>query len=385
MATFYRHLLSFEPTRALLSRPEVVTRLLAKQRAYLLGLSDDPRDPERAVERVRIGVTHERIGLAPRWYLGAYALYFSLLVPRIVEAHAGDLTAAQRAIVALEKVLMLDAQLAMDAYIERDRRGLEGQNVLLEARGEQLAREVETKQREIQTTQRRARAAEALASSATLVAGLAHEIGTPMGVIQGHADLLETTLTDERERWRVRMIRDQIQRISRIIQALLSSARPRAFEPVLFELEPLLRTTLSFLEERCRRHAIRVVFDLEPLPSLVGDREKLQQLFLNLCLNAVDAMPEGGELRVGARPLGAEGVEVRIGDTGEGIPPDVLDRMFEPFFTTKPAGQGSGLGLVVAQGIVNDHGGTLEVTSAPGEGTEFRCVLPLRPIQRNEA
>jgi signal transduction histidine kinase len=375
VAGFYRHLLAFEPTRALLSRPEVVERLLGKQRAYLLSLADDPSTASYEADRVRIGVAHERIGLAPRWYLGAYALYFSLLVPKLIESYGADLAAAGSAILALQRVLMLDAQLAMEAYIESDRRGLEGEKVRLEARGERLERELQTQELEIQQTTRRARAAEALASSATLVAGLAHEIGTPMGVIQGHADLLETTLTDERARWRVRMISDQIKRITRIIQALLSSARPRGMEAAVLELEPLIKSTLSFLEERCKQHGIRVATEIAPLPSLMADREKLQQLLLNLFLNAMDAMPDGGELRVTANPLASGEVEVRVGDSGPGVPPEILDRIFEPFFTTKPAGQGNGLGLAVADGIVRDHGGTLEATSAPGQGTVFRFTL----------
>jgi signal transduction histidine kinase len=357
----------------------VSERLLARQREYLLSLAEDPRAPDHAEERLRIGATHERVGLAPRWYLGAYALYYSLLVPLVCEAYPGDRAAAERALVALQKMLMLDAQLAMEAYIERDRRELEVRNRQLADEGRTLAREIEEQQVELRQTRRRARVAEELASVATLVAGLAHEIGTPMGVIQGHAELLEPAVTAEKDKWRVRTIREQIDRISRIIQAVLSSARPRELERAPVELAPLLANTISFLAEKFRRRGIRLETDFRPVPILVGDAEKIQQLVLNLLLNAVDAMPKGGEIRVVLAPGGDSEVEIRVADTGVGIEAQALDRIFEPFYTTKPAGQGSGLGLVVAHGIVLDHDGRIEVTSEPGVGTEFRVVLPIRP------
>jgi signal transduction histidine kinase len=141
----------------------------------------------------------------------------------------------------------------------------------------------------------------------------------------------------------------------------------------------LLEKTLSFLAEKFQRRGIRVETDLRPLPMLVADGEKLQQLFLNLFLNAVDAMPRGGTLGVTLALAGEGEIEIRIADTGLGIEPQALDRIFEPFFTTKAAGQGSGLGLVVVHNIVLDHEGSIEASSELGVGTEFRIALPLRP------
>ena len=111
---------------------------------------------------------------------------------------------------------------------------------------------------------------------------------------------------------------------------------------------------------------------------VLGDAEKLQQLFLNLVMNAIDAMPDGGTLAVHLAPCEA-GIEVRVSDTGKGVAPGDLDRIFDPFYTTKGSGAGFGLGLAVANGIVVDHGGSIEVESAPAEGTEFRIVLPAAP------
>jgi signal transduction histidine kinase len=117
-----------------------------------------------------------------------------------------------------------------------------------------------------------------------------------------------------------------------------------------------------------------VKFKQDGPAAILGDHEKLQQLFLNLFLNATDAMPGGGELRIELQRL-PDAVEVRVGDTGHGIPEELLERIFEPFFTTK-SGRGSGLGLMVCRGIVQDHGGTIDVKSRVGEGTEFRLEFP---------
>jgi signal transduction histidine kinase len=141
-------------------------------------------------------------------------------------------------------------------------------------------------------------------------------------------------------------------------------------------LVPLLDTTLSFLSEKLKSRSIRVERDFREVPSISGDPERLQQLFLNLFLNAIDAMPEGGELRLSLSP-GVDGaVAVAVADTGVGIAEADLPRIFEPFFTSKPAGEGNGLGLMVAHGIVKDHEGTISVESEPGCGTEFRLHFP---------
>jgi len=264
----------------------------------------------------------------------------------------------------------------MEAYIARHERELEYLNRELAAQGRHQAREFEDQRAELRLTERRARAAEDLASVATLVAGLAHEIGTPMGVIQGHAELLESSVSDERGRWRLRTIREQIERISRIIQALLNTARPREPVRVPISVAPILENSLSFLAEKFRRRGVEVERHFAPAPEICGDAGKLQQLFLNLLLNAVDAMPQGGKILASLGTAQDGRLEVRIRDSGVGIPPDQISQIFQPFYTTKEAGHGSGLGLVVAREIVTDHGGEIEVASESGKGTEFRISLP---------
>jgi signal transduction histidine kinase len=382
VASFYRHLLSFEPTRALLSDPQVKTRLLQKQREYLVSLTAAEFGDAYESERLGIGETHLRVGLEPRWYLGAYSLYMSLLVPLIGEHYRSEPGRSDRAVSALVKVLMLDAQLAMEAYMGRRQEQLEYLTRELAESSRHLERTFEEQSHELRETTERARAAEQLAAISTLVAGLAHEIGTPMGVIQGHAEMLQSSVNDERGRWRLQTIREQIERISRIIQTLLNIAKPRPPQRAPVELRETLQGCIDFLAVKLQRRHIRVESDLSFAAILDGDREKLQQLFLNLFLNAADAMPEGGQLGIamGAVPAGEAGegggVELRISDSGLGIPESALARVFEPFFTTKPAGEGSGLGLMVAKGIVDQHGGDITVHSEEGKGTEFRIHLP---------
>jgi len=373
---FYRHLLSFSEMRPLLSEPDVKTRLLDMQKAYLLSLAPPALGSAYVEERLRIGQTHYRVGLEPRWYLGAYSLYFRLILPLVAEAFSGQPMQIERVAGALNKVLMLDAQLAMEAYIGRREEQLEYLNLELSRAGQDLERVYEAQSMELRQTTARAAAAEDLASIATVVAGLAHEIGTPMSVIQGHTELLESSVSDDSGRWILKTIREQIDRISHIIQTLLSMARPGERALGKLNLCSTLEQSLEFLGEKLRLSGVVPELELRDHVEMEGNRDKLQQLFINLILNAVDAMPSGGKLTVQVKRR-SELAEVRIADTGEGIPEDQLQRIFDPFFTTKEAGRGNGLGLMVSKGIVRDHGGSIRVGSKLGKGTEFTIQFPL--------
>jgi signal transduction histidine kinase len=291
------------------------------------------------------------------------------------EGPAGEAD-VRAASVALGRLLLLDSSLALDAYMEGHERDLEYLNRELAASGRRLAQDLERTGTALRHTAERAHAAERLASLGTLVAGLAHEIGTPMGVIQGHAKLLEGAVADDNARWRLRTIQDQIARISRIIQSLLNMARPGRPRRVPIDVAALLDNTLAFLTEKLARRQIVVKRDYATVGSVAGDPERLQQVFLNLFLNAADAMPKGGELSVSLAMHGPE-LEVRVADSGCGIPAGDRERIFEPFYTTKAAGEGSGLGLSVVQGIVAEHHGAIEVARSDASGTEFRILFPL--------
>ena len=222
----------------------------------------------------------------------------------------------------------------------------------------------------------RVRRLEGLASISTLTAGIAHDVGAPMTAILGYAEMMEKSLTDEKNRERAHIIVDQVQRISQLVQALLNMARPGERDFLSIDLAPILETSLEFYREKLRNHGIVIERSINPVPFVAGDADRLQQVFLNLIINAVDAMTQRGTLRVVLASPEPGAVEVRFGDTGSGIDPRELDRIFEPFYTTKERGRGTGLGLVVAKGIVDEHGGEMRVESELGVGTEFVIRLP---------
>jgi PAS domain S-box-containing protein len=230
--------------------------------------------------------------------------------------------------------------------------------------------------------EQRARIAEELASLGTLTAGIAHDVGTPVNVILGYARMMERSLADENERERARVIAEQAQRVTGLIQTLLNVARPGERTPVPVRLDRVLDTALSFVHEKLHARGIESRQTFEPVEEIRGDPDRLQQVFLNLFLNAADAMPDGGVLTVTLSEVDGGRVQIEICDTGAGIPPESLSRIFDPFFTTKPRGEGSGLGLLVSRRIVVEHGGTIEVTSEVDHGTCFRIQLPLNGASR---
>jgi two-component system NtrC family sensor kinase len=239
--------------------------------------------------------------------------------------------------------------------------------------------------------------AQKLAAVGMLMAEIAHEIGTPLNVISGRAEVLERALPlDHPSRRHVELILKQTERITSIIRSLLDYSRPR--QPELREeaIAPLIARVTDLLLGRCRAKDVRIQLDLPVgLPPILGDPDHLQQLFLNLLLNALDASPRGSIIRVtegsGAvlpeegRASNARGKaegpcqEIHVVDAGEGIAPDRLDRVFQPFFSTKKRNQGTGLGLPIAEEIVRGHRGEVEVLSIPGNGTEVIVRLPLAP------
>jgi len=230
---------------------------------------------------------------------------------------------------------------------------------------------------EQQELERRLRQTQELASLGTLVAGIAHDIGTPMNVILGYTDMLAGSLREEKDRERLGIVREQVARVVRLIETLLNFAHPQRQPTSPVQVEAILERALSLLSETLRRRGIEVERAFEGVAPVVGEAERLERAFLNLLVNACDAMADGGVLRLSTREHEQE-IEVRIADTGGGIAPEALERIFEPFYTTKGRQGGSGLGLLVTRGIVVEHGGAIDVRSEVGRGSEFRLRLPRR-------
>ncbi|HEX8117479.1 MAG TPA: HAMP domain-containing sensor histidine kinase, partial [Pyrinomonadaceae bacterium] len=219
---------------------------------------------------------------------------------------------------------------------------------------------------------------ERLAAAGQLAAQFAHEVGTPLNLISGHVQLLLTgpAGVSDAERKRLETISAQIERIERTVRRTLDSTRADAAELVPLDLNALLRRTFDAAAPTLEASGVHLKAELaEDLPPVAGDADRLQQVFINLFNNALDAMRGGGQLKVEtARADGS--VRVDFADTGEGMSEEVRARIFDPLYTTKGRGRGTGLGLVVVRQVVAEHGGHIEVESRPGRGARFRLTLP---------
>ena len=233
--------------------------------------------------------------------------------------------------------------------------------------------------------------ADKLTSIGLLAAGVAHEVNTPLAVISSYAQMLAKQVADDEQKSRVlEKIAKQTFRASEIVNGLLNFSRTSSTEFGEVNLNRVIQETLPLVEHQVKKGGVEVRTALDPMLAPVhGNSGKLQQVFLNLFLNARDAMEGGGvlEVRTSADDSGAH---VDVIDTGHGIAPENLHRIYDPFFTTKAARKGTGLGLSVTYGIVQEHGGTIEVFSHPGGGTRFHLELPwskagrrTREAQRN--
>lgn len=226
-------------------------------------------------------------------------------------------------------------------------------------------------------TQQQIGRSEQLASVGRLAAGVAHEINNPLTGVLAFADLLrEKENMDDQDRQDLELIIRETKRAREIVRGLLDFARETPSLKTRLCVNDVARQTLKLLGKREAFQSIIIVEDLaDGLPLIDGDRNQLEQVFVNLALNACEAMSNGGTLLLST--LCEDGsVVVRVTDTGCGVKAEHLDQIFEPFFTTKPVGKGTGLGLSVSYGIVHQHGGSLEVESEEGKGTTFTVRLP---------
>lgn len=245
---------------------------------------------------------------------------------------------------------------------------------------------LQLKYQETLDVQYRMQQADKLAVMGQLLGGIAHEIKNPLGIIIGRLDIIGLELDGfdhEELKTDISTIYQQANRIRHIIDGLLDTARPEPpkFHPI--HINGAVVDSLKMVRKALLDKRIRVILDLdESLPAIPADRIQMQQVLLNLVLNARDAMDDGGELRILSRLSGdpAEGVEVIVSDTGEGIPPDQLRKLFSSYHTTKLNKGGTGLGLAVCNRIMEAHNGRIIADSILGEGTSMRLWLPLEGV-----
>lgn len=275
----------------------------------------------------------------------------------------------------------------MTTSLKKSRREIENYSRTLEQKVEERTRELKEAQAKLIQTEK-------MAAVGQLAAGVAHELNNPLGGILGFAQYTYSKmknkkaqdLTDEEISTYSAYLKDieqQSIRCKKIVQNLLKFSRSSTkvdFE--VLSLNAVLDDTLMFVQHQLSMSKVRLKKNLEPsLPKVNGNTGMLQQVFTNIILNALQAMPQGGNLTVSTKITGSfgegkKGVEVAFTDTGFGIPSESLDKIFEPFFTTKKVGQGTGLGLSVSYGIIKEHKGEIKVKSEVGKGTTFIILLP---------
>lgn len=255
---------------------------------------------------------------------------------------------------------------------------------------ETLEARVEGRTRELRETQAQLMQSEKMRSLGQLVAGVAHELNNPIGFVHANLQLLDEHVSKllqpeasaearERSREAIRKLltrsREGTDRVKRIVQDLRTFSRMDQAELQDVDVNEELDRNLALMEARLKK-GVEVERDYGDIPRVRCFAGQLNQVFMNLLMNACDAMEGRGRITLRTRPV-PSGVRIELADDGPGMPEEVRERIFEPFFTTKPVGQGTGLGLSLSHGIVERHGGRMDVESAPGEGTTFAIELPL--------
>ena len=251
---------------------------------------------------------------------------------------------------------------------------------LLQASFVEMLERLRAAQREEEKIREAMVRAEKLASIGYLASGVAHEINNPLGGIKNCLVQMEAHPEDrERADLYVGLMHGAVDRIGQIIRGLLDFSRQRELKLAAVAVPDVLTTAVPLVAYRLEKNGIDIDVDLPPdLPQVVGDQHQLEQVLVNLILNAVDALEEGGRVFIRGRQENGS-VRLCVEDTGPGIPPDLRERVFDPFFTTKEVGRGTGLGLPVALSIVRAHGGDLSLSSGSGRGAAFTVTLPRVP------
>jgi PAS domain S-box-containing protein len=220
-----------------------------------------------------------------------------------------------------------------------------------------------------------------LVSLGEITASMAHEFNNPLGIVMGFAQHLQSEVDPASSQYQgLKIIHDETKRCQRIIQELLQFARPKSTELKPTDIKQTVEKTLGLVANHLYKQKIDSIVDIaSDLSNLHADTQQLEQVLLNLYLNAIDAMPHGGKLAVSAQGYnndGSAGVVIAVEDNGFGIEKDSLTRIFQPFFTAKKT-RGLGLGLPICVRIIKNHGGRIDVESTVGQGTRFKIVLPL--------
>ncbi len=366
--------------------------------AYISAFDPIPDSSGRIIGMLSVGLleraytdTRDRVILS---FFGIASIGFILIIAityyevRTITQPLGVMAAATRGIAAgvfdqeVEANCQGEIALLADSFnvMLKSLRQMKGD---LEEWGRTLEEKVRERTEQLAAMQARVAQSERLASVGMLAAGVAHEINNPLGGILSLTALcLEDLPHDDPNRESLEVVLRQAERCRDIVRKLLEFSRQSAPKAELLDINRVLEETHSLIAQQAAFHNIEVVKTWAPdLPPVLGDKSQLTQVFMNMMINAVQAMGERGTLTIATRAAG-DAVEVEIRDTGCGIPAGQVGQVFDPFFTTKASGQGTGLGLSIAYGIVTAHKGTITVESAPGKGSAFTARLPAsRPVE----
>ncbi|GAB4415971.1 MAG: hypothetical protein OHK0032_12090 [Thermodesulfovibrionales bacterium] len=221
---------------------------------------------------------------------------------------------------------------------------------------------------------------EKIASLGRLTAGIAHEINNPLGIILGYCQVMLREISPDNKYYGdLKTIEKHVLACKRILEDLLKFSRPYRKVNAEVDINTNIKEALALIPKHFLKEKIKIILELSPVsPVVIGDPDKLHQLFLNLAMNAIDAMKDGGSLVISTKDISEDMVEIVFRDTGCGIREEDLGRIFDPFFTTKEVGKGTGLGLSVSYGIVKDHRGEIWAESILGKGTTFHIIFPVK-------
>lgn len=277
----------------------------------------------------------------------------------------------------LQRITLAAVQVADGNYgTEVDLRKSNDEIGLLATSFNEMSRKMATDIEQLQTLNEQLARAERLAAMGTLAAGVAHEVNNPLASISSLVQMMKSK-ADEDTREKLDLISTQIERITQVTKDLTNFARVRPAARRSVDINAVVESGIRLASFDSDFQKLELTRDLaEVLPEIHADGDQLQQVILNLLLNARDAMPNGGKLKVTTSVRDAL-VEIAVEDSGAGIDESVRKQLFDPFFTTKPAGKGTGLGLAVCYGIITAHNGYIDVESANGTGTKFTVTLPI--------
>ena len=320
-----------------------------------------------------------------RWARGIF-MPLERMNATIASVEAGDLSARSEIRDGKDEISRVAFHLddLLDRIQQRDRQ-LREWNEELNERVDQRTRELREANRQLEATTKQLVMSEKLAAIGEITAGIAHEINNPIAVIQGNLEVLRSIVGEKAKdaETEFRLIDEQADRMNQIVTKLLQFARPEEYAGFVDRDRPqaVISDCLPLVRHLLKKNEIELEREDATERVVLANRTELQQILINLIVNAIHAMPEGGTLTIGARDEdqdGRPGVAITVADTGTGIPPDILERIFDPFFTTKRS-EGTGLGLSITQMLVQRNHGTISIETAENEGTTFTIWLPEAP------